>query len=382
MKILFIIAVKGHGRGGHFHSLDHISRSIGSKLSVGIISVGPGSSEIIQDNPYFLKHINFNGIGFIRLHKELSSIFRTFEPNVLHFFDVDAHNLVTPFVHPKKFGFVVNLCGGPNPQEYPMVDNLVLFSNENAKWFKKKAKFNATYKVVIPNRVTRIELLADKKIKKDSTVFTFMRIARISEFHKKSIFDAIDLVDKLKELQLSVKLIVLGTVQDTLVLKELHGKIENKSYITLLTDDDYTKRASKMLYLADAVIATGRGIMEASSLALPILTPASNSRLPILINSTNFEKFFGTNFSARNWARPDDLKNNLKLVERLVQDKNFNIRMSKYSLRLFDDFFNVENGVDKYLQVYKRSMNVPKVSKRFSDLMLKLRTFYRMYKKT
>src|SRR5690554_1825731 len=108
----------------------------------------------------------------------------------------------------------------------------------------------------------------------------------------------------------------------------------------MITDSKYTAKASDMLYLADAVIATGRGVMEAASLAKPILTPAKNADLPILVNQSNFKGFFDTNFSERNSVSDANLVTNISDIKKLVIDKEFYAKSSELSKDYFEEYFN------------------------------------------
>lgn len=383
MKVLFVITTMGHGKGGHFHSLNHISQTLGEKMPVKIISIGPGRSDIIKQNPYFLKHIDISGTKIITFIKELKQVLSVFEPSIIHFFDISSYNVIRPIVSGNQYKFVVNKCGGPNPQDFPLVENLILFSEENKLWFKGKKRFRACEIYVIPNRTTACELTINPKIQKDSISFCFVRIARIGKYYIKSIQDSINLVETLKDNHnLKVKLYIIGTIQDNEVYKDLMGFIENKPEVVLITDDEYTKEASKMLYLADAVIATGRGIMEATSLGLPVLTPASNSKFPILIKKSNFQNFFNTNFSERNLAESFDLKHNMVDIIQLVSNQNYYKENSNYSLLLFKENFDVIKGADKYINVYKNSLIKKNSFKRYSSWIIKLKSNYQFYIKS
>src|SRR5690606_36599822 len=144
-------------------------------------------------------------------------------------------------------------------------------------------------------------------------------ICRIGNSYKKSIKDSIRLIDVLSKHHLNAKLYVIGKVQDDNVYHELL-KISARKAVEFIIEDQYTAEASKLVYLADAVIATGRGIMEASSLYLPILTPAINSDIPVLINAVNFDVFFKTNFSERNVMPEQGGLNNLESIKELILD--------------------------------------------------------------
>jgi hypothetical protein len=136
-----------------------------------------------------------------------------------------------------------------------------------------------------------------------------------------------------------------------------------------------------MLYLADAVIATGRGIMEATGMGLPILTPAKNAKLPILVSTDNFESFLATNFSQRNIASENDIQSNINNIRRLIEDKKFYEESENQSSIFFDQYFDVQGAISKYIDVYKNVLDVPKQKKNsLMNIKFLLKTIYSFFK--
>ncbi|WP_353150648.1 hypothetical protein [Flavobacterium sp.] len=381
MRILFIITVRGHGRGGHFHSLNHISQALGEDVEVGICTYGIGKSIVLEDNPYFKKHIFYNGKNFLKYKKEVQYLLSDYKPEVLHFFDLAAYDTFGLFFNLNKYQVFLNKCGGPNYNEFPLIKNLILFSEENLKWFKENNKFNKANIIVIPNRVNPklLDINFEKKLMKKES-FCFVRIARIGLAYKKSIEDSIRLVERLSQEGLNIHLYLIGTIQEKDVSDEIQLKIKNLP-ITILNQDEYTIKASDMLYLADAVIATGRGIMEATALGKPILTTAKNSEFPILVSGNNFMSFFDTNFSGRSIASESCLKINYSEIKKLINDKEFFDNLSNFSKLVFEQNFSTKVGTIKYLNFYKTSKDEKKFKlKVFADLKSKLKTWYSFVK--
>ncbi len=369
----------GHGSGGHFHSLNHISQEIGKNIPVSIVTIGPGFSPVLKKNRHFSQSIYFNGWSLFNLRSDIHQILKKNEPTIIHFFDINVYNIIKPLLPKKKYGLVVNKCGGPNPIEFPRVENLILFSGENKNWFKNQQKYIKTSIFLIPNRARQIELKSNKLINKPQDRFCFLRIARIGEAYIKSINDSIDLILSLRnDHNLEVCIYIIGTIQNENIYKILKERIKpHQGYIHLLTDEEYTQEASNMLYLADAVIATGRGIMEAASLKLPILTPAKNSSFPILINSENYVSFFTTNFSERNEASEYDVQNNMKEIIEAINNKTSYKNHSNFAYSIFEKFFNIKKVFEKYLEVYNQ-VDKKRISK-FADFKLKLKSYYSFY---
>ena len=360
MRVLFFISVHGHGRGGHFHSLNHISNAIAQGHKVGIISIGAGSSPIIEKNPFFMAHIFYDFINYFTAQKEILKILRQFDPEIIHFFDTGSYN-VFRFLNKKvDCKIVLNKCGGPNPKVFPSVDNLIVFSQENYYWFHKNSKFKNSRIFLIPNRVASIRLDTEfNSIQKVPSNFNFVRICRIGPFHKKSIEDSISLVLNLHSRGLkNVNLYVVGAIEDQQVLQEMQNLCkEFNNFVHFICAPKFTSEAVKMLYLADAVIGTGRSFMEAASLGLPLLTINSNDNFPTLIDSGNYDEAFRTNFSERNKFEKFDQKHNLKCIEMLVRDESYRKSLSDFSKLIFEKYFNDEQVLSKYTDVYNSAIS-------------------------
>lgn len=385
MKILFIISVHGHGRGGHFHSLNHISRKIGENNDVKIISIGPGKSSIITSNPYFFKHIDFNGFNLLHLKAEINKLTSKFYPDIYHCFDVGSYNIIRLLVSSKKHKIILNKCGGPNPIKYPHIHNIILFSNENFVWFKNKKKYLHSNISLIPNRVK--SLLPNtifQPIKKEPDEFVFLRICRIGASYNKSIIDSVLLIEKLilKNIR-NVKLYVVGVIEDYDIFEKLNGHILVKNgSVIFLTDPTYTTEASKMLYIADAVIGTGRGLMEAASLSIPILTINKNGDIPVLLDSDNFFDAFKTNFSERNVFTCHNYEKNLHNIMSITNNKIYYDEISKCSRQIFDEYFNIDNSSQAYNSAYISAINgEKKLIRDFFVIIISLLNFFRNYSK-
>jgi hypothetical protein len=385
MKILFFISVKGHGKGGHFNSLNHITKGLSQKIDCKIITLGPGKSNLMENNPNFLKHIKSNGLDFLLKIKEIKQTINNYNPTIIHTFDIEAYNYLRIFLNSIKYKFIVNKCGGPNPISFPKVENLVLFSLENLNWFKNQKVFNKTIIHLIPNRTQSLENSNQNVIggqNKDKSFFNLVRIGRIGTYYEKSFIDSINLIKFYKENGfLKIKLYIIGTIEDENVFQNLKNQVEiNSLNVTFLNEELYTTNASKMLYLADAVIATGRGLMEASSLGKPLFAIVKNFNMPIIIDETNFDSFYSTNFSERNYLKNINEKEVTSNYINLVNDtKNFEEK-SNFSKQIFTKYFDLNLGIEKYLQAYQLTISNKNIVGFFKNLKFKLITIYSYYK--
>jgi len=381
MKILFLISVYGHGRGGHFHSLNHISKKIGENNDVKIVSFGPGKSNIIESNPYFAEHIPFNGFNFYNLKTEITKLTYKFNPDIYHCFDVGSYNTIRLLISSKTHKIILNKCGGPNPIQYPHIHNLILFSSENLMWFKNQKKYQYSNIHLIPNRVKSILMdMTFHPIAKEPGEFVFLRICRIGAAYNKSIIDSIMLIEKLilKDI-INIKLYIVGIIEDYDIFNKLneHHLVKNGRVI-FLTDTAYTTEASKMIYISDAVIGTGRGLMEAASLSIPLLTIDRDGNIPVLLNSDNFFEAFETNFSERNVFNNNSYDSNINNIVLLIKNKIYYSEISKFSKQAFDEYFNIDKVTKAYHEAYASSIHGKK--KIMEDIFIIMRSFIKFFK--
>lgn len=361
MRILYLIYTLGHGRGGHSHSLDHLSRELGKFMDVHILSLGPKESPVIRSNPYFRSHIYFNGFNFLYLRKQFDRFLRLYRPTILHFFDHWSHSVCCSLVPLHDYKVVLTKCGGPNPKRYPRAKNLILFSQENLEWFKSKPQYQSARLFLIPNRVKPALLRPTTElvpISKNSLGFTFLRISRIKKTYYKSLMDSIRLLHILTHLGVkNVMLYIVGVIEDRTLFHDLsQDPLVKKGLVVFLTDDSYTTRASRMLYLADAVIGIGRGAMEAASLGLPLLTLNAKGDLPVLITEETFADAFRNNFSERSIFSRYNANQNIFFILKMIHDELFYSHLSSFSREVFDKYFNVEMASEKYREAYEHAL--------------------------
>lgn len=359
MRILYLISARGHGRGGHFHSLNHISIEVSKRHEIKIVSIGPGYSDIIAQNHGFYKHISMTYLTLVPALWKIKRVINEIQPDIIHSFDVVSYNTLRLIISGKKVKLVINKCGGPNHVDFPYAKNLVVFSQENLDWFQQDVRFRDSRIYLIPNRVHMIKLdPAFQPIKRERGTFNFVRICRIGLDYKKSIEDSIRLMEYLQSNGFNqVRLTIIGIIEDQKLYQEIILWAKRRvRCIQFLTDPKYTWQASRMLYLADAVIGSGRGLMEASSLSLPVLTMDVSSQYPVLVTKESFPDAFKTNFSPRNSFSPQTLECNLRNIKRLLTDPNYFNSISGFSKEIFDEYFDIEKASKAYSHVYKSAI--------------------------
>ncbi|AXG73155.1 hypothetical protein DVK85_02505 [Flavobacterium arcticum] len=363
MNILFLISNDGgNGAGGHYNSLNQVSREMAKQHNVKILTLGSSTSPVVASNPLFVKHIRINkGLkGLSGLNAEIKEIKKTFVPGVVHCFDTNSLNRALLLPSLKKYPIVLNKCGGKNPlkSNYQHADAIVVFSTENQDWFLNNTNYNNDDIFLIPNRVRKLELL-DEKLRqetKDTNKITFVRISRLGGAYEHTLLSAFNLIEELMK-NYPVELVVIGRIQNKERYTKLKKEAEDRKLPVKFITDERAIKGSDFLYLADFVVGTGRSFMEATSLGIPSLAPASNTDYPILINTDNFQDFFKNNFSERNVANDKSLNENFSNIERLIKDKHKYIKSQEETIALFNDYFGTEGILPKYDCAYSYAAN-------------------------
>ncbi|WP_299119786.1 hypothetical protein [uncultured Winogradskyella sp.] len=380
MNIVYLITTVGHGKGGHFHSLNTIANEIGKTENVFVVNIGFKPSTVLNKTNYEFKYIGFNGFNFLSTYIKIKKLLKQLNPDAIHAFDVESFAFSRLFSKGKNQASYLNKCGGPNPKKYfPISNNLILFSKENEAYFLNNKRYANTNLAVIPNRVkpvqiddSRVELFYRTYGKAE---YSLLRIARIGKHYHKSINQAINLVKWLKSKELNVRLVIIGTIQSKDIYNAILEDIKSKDLendVILEPSDLFTHNASELLAVGDCIIGTGRNFMEASSLNKMLLVPYKDSDYPLLVTNTNFETIFATNFSPRTQVKDFNENINLELIYRHIKDKN---RIP--SKPWFDTHFNVENGVDRYKNLYLNE-DVPRNSNLidiFANILYAIKTF-------
>lgn len=357
MRVLFLIYSHGPATGGHFHSLDTISRHLGHALDVSIVSIGTNSSPVLENNKHFSGHIRYGkGIGYVGFCRLLKSTIQAYRPDVVHCFDAAALCLAAPVIGFGKYKVVLNKCGGPNPikNRWVYCRDIIFFSLENYEWFRDADFYRKSALHLVPNRVEEIQAGSEQEIitVKDHSKFNLVRITRISPDYWHTMQLAVRAAAFFAKHR-PTKLYVIGRVYDQQVFDSLISYAREQAVDIEVITDSRANKAVKMLYLADAVVGTGRSIMEAMAFGLPVMAPALNSEYPVLINRDNFQLFFRLNFSQRVKVTAEMEEKNAGNLLAMVNGGDGYKEACGFSKAMFDQFFNVTNAINKYRQVYE-----------------------------
>ncbi|EON75884.1 hypothetical protein ADIS_3641 [Lunatimonas lonarensis] len=358
-KVLFIIySINQSAVGGHFHSLISLTDSLSEDINYIIINLGKAFSPILKEKKeaFFIQACKRT---FFNTCLKLTKIIKETNPTSIHAFDRISLIYANQATFFKNRTLIFTKCGGPNEKTIPYSDISIFFSKENLNYFSTKNLFN-TEIYFLPNRVNgiieqdknRIEQLKREYQLNGKTIF--IRIARFSELHKISIIQTINLFKLYHEkINKNSKLLLIGVNQSADVTNQICQKIENLPAF-IITSDNYTQNASSLLGVADFIVATGRGVMEAAGLSnKKLFVPIETSPYPIPITSENFDKLFHYNFSPRIKGVEIDFD---KIYTEL-KDKTTTI---EFINKIFSEYFDINTIKDTYLTIYNRKAHKPR----------------------
>ncbi|AKB43113.1 hypothetical protein MSVAZ_0844 [Methanosarcina vacuolata Z-761] len=290
--------------------------------------------------------------------KDLKKVVDLECPDVIHSFDEDAFffGSLLSFVYKKPY--IHTKCGGANPRiALPKVNNLILYSQENFKYYQSSRRFKKANIQYIPNRVGTINQNFYKinnlksSIGSDSSKI-FLIISRIDESKKNDILQTINLVKRLNIEGVKAKLIIVGVIQDEKTGEEIKTTVDSNIY--LFTDDEYAINASQLIDVADFVVGGGRSFMEAASRGKIMLCPLKNSKYPLLITEKNFDKAFNQNFSSRITIDDFDPDENYQQISQALIDEKYANEITIFIKSASNKYFEIDSQLTKYYEIYSK----------------------------
>ncbi|WP_327018710.1 hypothetical protein [Croceibacter atlanticus] len=350
-KILFLIYTSKYssGGGGHFYSLKSISKSLDSKLNYQIINLGYAKTKVFKDTEKF-QFFLLKKWDIIYRFFSLLKIVRNINPDVIHAFDSKSLFVARSLSFFLNINIVSTKCGGPNGNSkyISTADSFILFSKENFEFYSKFTN-DRIPKFLLPNRIEEVKVDNShiQNFKKKYNIndeLLVLRISRFNPYYNLTFIQTINLFKQIHYKNKNSRLLFIGTIQSQEYYENLKLLILKENLpIDLITIEEFTHNAKKLLPIADIVIATGRGVMEAASLNKIIFCPVTNSKFPVALNKNTFNLLFSMNFSERS------IVNEISSIdfERIIKKKE-----NQYTRYFFDKYFNVNNVSNKYLAIY------------------------------
>lgn len=371
-KIAYIISCLdvNTGQGGHYHSLRSTAEFVGESFDIKIFIIGNNTCLPIENSGLPFEKIPHK-YNFYKSSKVLKKKIMEGGFTVVHSFDIKA-DLFARIVSTKlKLPKINTKCGGKSPSKfYPFQKNLIIYSGEDLNYFSNEKKFADSNIYLIPNRTRSIQN-DDARIQglkqQSEGKLVLMRICRIGAYYKKTLIQTVNLYNELKKRGISLELFIIGKLESQEILDELKTLVEGDKDAKFITDNHYTSSASQLVDFADMVVGTGRSFMEAASKGKIMLTPTKGSQFPALVDSNNFDSFFNSNFSERNYFKDFNEENNLKKIAEILTDEAKLKSGKEFSTKMFDLHFNLETQREKYADIYNNILYSKEPS---SDILL------------
>lgn len=348
------------GMGGHYYTAFSVFQGIQTHVDSVLIVIGDHQPAAID--------FSLTGTTFIRVSrritqrdvKKLNIFLLNNKINVLHSFDTYAFLLSRLAKRLGGVRTILTKCGGPRPifHYYPGFCPDTVFSPEDQAYFTRRARwFKVQPPVLLPNRVGMLPTTRQATDSQDlppcvhSNAKKIIRIARICRAYEQSIFQTIALAASLRAKGIRVALYIVGYIQDPAVFNRVKKAMTTSDF--LLTDVRYTRNASRHIDGVDLVVASGRGVMEASVLKKIILCSVKDANHPYLLDASTFSHFFQYNFSSRA-GKPDIPESrNLKDIVTLLTNETGKELYCRSMRAIHDQYFNISTAIPSYLMLYK-----------------------------
>lgn len=277
---------------------------------------------------------------------------------MIHAFDYDSCLFARVVAHLTRRPCILTKCGGSNPKvHWPHTSSLIVWSRENLAFFQAHRKFRRTSIHFLPNRVgvivpdtQRLRKLAET-LNLEPSRLTVLRIARFSASYRESFLQSVNLVKRLNQDGHCCQLVLLGVPQDASILETIMYLCDDR--IKVVTQEEYTLNASALVDLADIVVGTGRGLMEAASRGKTLMVPVAGYTYPVLVTPDLFERLSNYNFSSRAVLDDYDEEQTIMKMAQLLSDAQAQRDLEQWSWMWYHNYFAIGSVVEKYCSIYE-----------------------------
>lgn len=367
MRVAYLISCfhpYNTGNGGHYYSLMTIAsayRRCHRDVEIKVFSFGNRIPSALRNFEGDWQHVNIGPSNILSAGHAVSE----WKPDVIHAYDRRslyfgrraAARLGVPVVFTKP--------GGPNARYLPVADRNIFFSKENFDFYSKRHLEYCPRFALVPQRTSPaspdIDRLALLKEILPSGKTRILRISRIGEYYRNSIEQTIWLAQKLRESGIPSSAVIIGTVESSEVADRLRASLHADD--AMINDPLFTNKAAALISVADFVVGTGRGFMEAAMAGLPTLCPSQSG--PVLLTEESLSLLSEKNFSSRVAAAPELVGESVDSLVRAAKDTGFMDQLRSATRMISDGHFNVNSALAVYDEMY-RSAAV--LSKPFYDM--------------
>lgn len=367
------------GMGGHYYTAFSIFSEMKKHERAVLIVLGdlkPAAIDFSAADVYYipvsrwLRRSDFHNLYEFIMEKEAI---------VLHSFDTYSFLFARIIGQFANVRVVSTKCGGPRPlfHYFPRVCPDTVFSPEEIDYFKRRVHFfKLPPPVLLPNRVVGMPgkpakpECAELPYVKNSDSIKIIRIARMCHAYEASIINSFALAKLLRKRGFDVVLYIVGFIQDYSVLTRIKRIQTVSDYI--LTDDCYTRNASRHIGGVDIVVATGRGVMEACLSEKIICCPVKGSNVPYLMDAKNFYHFFYYNFSPRAGKLKKRDDGNIDEISNLLKNKKKFWKYCQDMKSIHRKYFDISYVVSDYIKIYNEERFKKKSLVNIIDLFIHL----------
>ncbi len=237
----------------------------------------------------------------------------------------------------------------------PLVDDIVVFSHENNKYFTSRSRFRGSRVHLLPNHVGETpqnpRRVAGLRALAPVGSAVFLRISHIDRTYETTAEQAINLVMRLRRDNFPAFFLGIGVVSESGVCDRLHALLGDSG--RLLVSPDYTLNASEAIGAGDFVIGTGRSLMGAAARGRVLLAPVSGPSIPVLVTPGNWEDLHRANFSPRGTLPGLDERENYAMIQTVLASPERRAEFQAFSRALYEEHFALAGAVGKYLSIYR-----------------------------
>ncbi len=374
-RILYVIASRGAGTGGHHFSLRDLSARMRAVADVQIVTVANQFPPALRDVPdvTYLPHAPWR---MAQTMAALLRLCRTFRPTVIHSYDAFALQMARVLSVVLDIPLVHTQCGGPTARtNVPRAPDVIVFSEENLSGLSAHPRMAGCRLHHIASRVEPVAPDLDRiaalraHLRLADGELVLMRVNRFVPAYEPVMRQTLTLAQTLRAAGLPVRAVLLGSPNEPEVVARIAALCAPGD--TRVHDEVFTRRAAEVVALSDVVVGTGRGLMEAASLGRPLFASLAERTLPAPVAPDTVEALAGVNFSPRAVLPLDDKALAARAVE-ICADPQRRAAAGEYARHLYETRFDVGAAVPKHLAIYAQAQPWPRrqAAEAFSDLGL------------
>lgn len=340
------------GQGGFYYTVRDLALAFSSSwptATIQVLVVGDVFPLPLRDDRLRVAQVDFSGKSIGRFTREVLLFGDEFSPTHVHSFDNKSHFFGRWIARRTTAKVFLTRPGGPNSKVFfPYAPHIVCFSEENLNHLSSRRNLRSTDFHLLPQRVAippqDVERMDElRRIIGDDLIL--LRICRIGTYYRKSILQTLALAQEARAAGLALSAVIIGVVQDEAVHAEIQTLKSHEDFV--ITDPHFTVNASRLISVAQAVVGTGRSLVEAALLGKVLLTPLSDSDKPVLVTEENWRELASTNFSERNRLGGDRIPSFSQTIDTIISgDKAAAVAIAS------------EMGIDAAIPAYENIYNM------------------------